>query len=201
MSEIGPVVAEQWDHDAAERGEGPKRMALRVRNRCAAGSPSDGEGAGMVIDLALFEGHTAGPWAVEDPEFPDEGFKILFGTRLLNGMPGDGGYRGQLAVHEEIVVGDGIERCENECGDCTSCREFAEVKANALLIAAAPDLAVEVKRLREALADIIACNDGLEEARDIAMDAFGVRRLTPEEQSRAREIARNALRPEVSANG
>lgn len=30
MSEIGPVVMKQWDHDAQEMGLGPNRMALRV---------------------------------------------------------------------------------------------------------------------------------------------------------------------------
>ena len=31
MAEIGPVIAERWDHDAAETGQQPTRLALRVK--------------------------------------------------------------------------------------------------------------------------------------------------------------------------
>lgn len=115
-----------------------------------------------MIDLEQFKGHTPGPWFLDEPADELDSFKILYGTRL-NGMPGENGYNGYCrAVHEEIEIGHCIWPCEDECGDCHDCRDFAEIEANARLIAAAPDLLAEVARLRQTIAAVEAVAQRLE---------------------------------------
>ena len=86
-----------------------------------------------MLDLDKFKGHTPGKWSI-DPE------------------------------HDGDVQGDGKEICiiwsKNDRGITVSVPMDApnppkhEADANARLIAAAPELLAEVKRLREALRDI-----------------------------------------------
>lgn len=104
--------------------------------------------AAAPLDLTQFVNHTPGPWDIEEPEYDEDPFKILMGTRM-HGMPGEDGYNGEcLTIHREIEVGEGCMPCEDGCGECDDCRGFLEVSANAHLIAAAPALLAEVKRLR-----------------------------------------------------
>ena len=113
------------------------------------------------MDEEQFDGHTPGPWVCEEPEEDEEPFHILYGTRL-HGIPGEVttagdpvGYVGRcFAKHEEISVGEGCCRCEDACGECNECRDFAEIEANARLMAAAPELLAEAKRLRAVLAQV-----------------------------------------------
>ena len=110
------------------------------------------------MDLEQFEGHTPGPWASEHDDEDGEGHRILIGTRL-HGIPTELdpagrplGYVGRCyAVHTAIEYLHGCEPCDEECGDCQDCKLAAEADANARLMAAAPDLLDEVKRLRKAL--------------------------------------------------
>lgn len=98
------------------------------------------------LDLSCFEGHTPGPWACEEPEYDEDPFRILYGSRL-HGMDGSG-YTFQCHVkHAEVEVGEGVCPCEDACGECRDCLDFAEVAANAHLMAAAPELLSEVRRL------------------------------------------------------
>lgn len=85
------------------------------------------------LDLAQFEGHTEGPWLIYDG---GTGFAISVG-RLVTGP--NGGIAGYPV-----------------CSMAMAHRETATGNANARLIAAAPTLLAEVKRLREANADLIA---------------------------------------------
>ena len=112
------------------------------------------------LDLSSFEGHTPVPWACEEPEDDEEPFRILYGSRL-HGMDGNG-YAGRcLAKHDDVEVGEGLCPCDDRCGECQDCLDFAEVRANARLMADAPKLLAEVERLyaerdtwRETLLDV-----------------------------------------------
>lgn len=79
------------------------------------------------MDLSKFDGHTSGPWVSQDASQPDCPF---FYVRVA-------------ATGEWIVM-----VCDTEK------RGHESTEANAALIAAAPDLLAEVRRLREVLGEI-----------------------------------------------
>ena len=89
--------------------------------------------------MSSYEGHTPGPWAA--------------GTNRMDG------------AHVLAECGDRIIcYCHSKSGD-----DFSMTRANSRLIAAAPDLLAENKRLREKMRAIA---DGCEFPRQVAMYAI-----------------------------
>ena len=87
------------------------------------------------IDLEQFEGHTAGPWHVDRDEYPEATILDVAHHNF------DGKTRRVVAE-----VFNGSKHSEGH--------PTGEDKANAKLIASAPDLLEEVKRLRERIKEL-----------------------------------------------